>query len=66
MPDMQGEGEENHTEGGGEKVLRRYLSLSLLVFMCTSATPACISLMSKTLISVFCHSVTADFLAVLK
>lgn len=29
VPDMQGEGEENHTEGGGEKVLRRYLSLSL-------------------------------------
>lgn len=23
VPDMQGEGEENHTEGGGEKVLRR-------------------------------------------
>ena len=28
VPDMQGEGEENHTEGGGEKVSRRYLSLS--------------------------------------
>ncbi len=28
VPDMQGEGEENHTEGGGEKVPRRYLSLS--------------------------------------
>lgn len=26
VPDMQGEGEENHTEGGGEKVPRRYLS----------------------------------------
>lgn len=25
VPDMQGEGEENHTEGGGEKVPRRYL-----------------------------------------
>lgn len=24
VPDMQGEGEENHTEGGGEKVPRRY------------------------------------------
>lgn len=28
VPDMQGEGEENHTEGGGEKVPRRYVSLS--------------------------------------
>lgn len=28
VPDMQGEGEENHTEGGGEKVPRRYHSLS--------------------------------------
>ena len=31
VPDMQGEGEENHTEGGGEKVPRRYLSLTLLL-----------------------------------
>lgn len=30
VPDMQGEGEENHTEGGGEKVLRRYWSLIFL------------------------------------
>lgn len=28
VPDMQGEGEENHTEGGGEKVPRRYLCQS--------------------------------------
>lgn len=28
VPDMQGEGEENHTEGGGEKVPRRYISLT--------------------------------------
>lgn len=28
VPDMQGEGEENHTEGGGEKVPRRYLSVT--------------------------------------
>lgn len=27
MPDMQGEGEENHTEAGAEKVPRRYLPL---------------------------------------
>lgn len=26
VPDMQGEGEENHTEGGGEKVPRRSVS----------------------------------------
>lgn len=26
VPDMQGEGEENHAEGGGEKVPRRYLT----------------------------------------
>lgn len=25
VPDMQGEGEDNHIEGGGEKVQRRYL-----------------------------------------
>lgn len=33
VPDMQGEGEENHTEGGGEKVPRRYLSIYTYIYL---------------------------------
>lgn len=44
VPDMQAEGEENHTEGGGEKVLRRYLLLFLSLPLCVGAS---VSLMSK-------------------
>lgn len=40
VPDMQGEGEENHAEGGGEKVPRRYFSLTYiqLVRLCHTMT----------------------------
>lgn len=43
VPDMQGEGEENHTEGGGEKVLRRYWSFFLSLRPCVVALVSLIS-----------------------